>query len=88
MVQMTVRQQNRFEISRAESVTLELPTNLALFADQTGVDQHGIAAFGDKQVADAHHAADGVQSGRSVSKPGRHGAMDTKGRAWENQQFP
>lgn len=42
VIQVSVRQQNRFHIPRPETQPAEAHLDLGLFADQTGVDQHDV----------------------------------------------
>ena len=62
MIEMAVGQQDRFHVIRLEAEARETPADQPRLADKAGVEQHRTVGV-HQQMAYAHDAADGVDTG-------------------------
>jgi hypothetical protein len=65
MVEMAMGEQDRLDGTRLQPEPGEAPADQPRLTDEPGVEQHGVALRLHQKVADAHHAADGVDAGIS-----------------------
>lgn len=67
VIEMPVREQNRFQTLGTEPLSLQPSANLPLLADQSRVDQYRFTMLVDEQMARAENAANRENSRRRLA---------------------